>query len=63
MTRIPAVSPDEAGPLVKLSYRRAKRRFGEVPEPFPVTAQAEQSSEYAPDGQGSTRPVRKNRYR
>jgi AhpD family alkylhydroperoxidase len=38
MTRIPAVSPEEAGPLIKLSYRYAKRRFGEVPEPFAVVA-------------------------
>jgi hypothetical protein len=38
MTRIPAVSPDEAGALVKLSYQWAKRRFGEVPEPFAVMA-------------------------
>ena len=38
MTRIPAVSPEEAGPLIKLSYRWAKRRFGEVPEPFAVVA-------------------------
>jgi AhpD family alkylhydroperoxidase len=38
MTRIPAISPEEAGPLIKLSYRYAKRRFGEVPEPFAVVA-------------------------
>jgi AhpD family alkylhydroperoxidase len=38
MSRIPAVSPEEAGPLIKLSYRWAKRRFGEVPEPFAVVA-------------------------
>jgi AhpD family alkylhydroperoxidase len=38
MTRIPAVSPEEAGPLIKLSYRYAERRFGEVPEPFAVVA-------------------------
>ena len=38
MTRIPAVSPEEAGPLIKLSYRWAKQRFGEVPEPFAVVA-------------------------
>ncbi len=38
MTRIPAVSPDEASALIKLSYWYAKRRFGEVPEPFAVTA-------------------------
>jgi AhpD family alkylhydroperoxidase len=38
MTRIPAVSPEEAGPLIKVAYRWAKRRFGEVPEPFAVAA-------------------------
>jgi AhpD family alkylhydroperoxidase len=38
MSRIPAVSPEEAGPLIKLSYRYAERRFGEVPEPFAVVA-------------------------
>jgi AhpD family alkylhydroperoxidase len=38
MSRIPAVSPEEASPLIKLSYRYAKRRFGEVPEPFAIVA-------------------------
>jgi AhpD family alkylhydroperoxidase len=38
LTRIPAVSPEEAGPLIKLSYQYARRRFGEVPEPFAVVA-------------------------
>jgi len=38
MTRIPAVYPEEASPLIKFSYRWAKRRFGEVPEPFAVVA-------------------------
>ncbi|HWE88714.1 MAG TPA: carboxymuconolactone decarboxylase family protein [Pseudonocardiaceae bacterium] len=38
MSRVTAVSPGQAGPLVKLSYWYAKRRFGEVPEPFAVTA-------------------------
>jgi AhpD family alkylhydroperoxidase len=37
-TRIPAVPPSEAGVLVKPAYRYAKRRFGEVPEPFAVLA-------------------------
>jgi AhpD family alkylhydroperoxidase len=37
-TRVPAVTPDRAGLLVKLAYWYAKRRFGEVPEPFAVTA-------------------------
>lgn len=38
MARIPAVRPDEAGPIIKLIYRYAKRRLGEVPEPFAVMA-------------------------
>ncbi|SDC74541.1 carboxymuconolactone decarboxylase family protein [Rhodococcus tukisamuensis] len=38
MTRIPPVPPQEAGPLVKLAYRIAGRRFGAVPEPFAVLA-------------------------
>jgi AhpD family alkylhydroperoxidase len=38
MTRIPGVSPEKAGLLIKLSYWYAKRRFGEVPEPFAVLA-------------------------
>jgi len=38
MPRIPVVTPQEAGPLVKIGYRFAKRRFGEVPEPFAVMA-------------------------
>ncbi|MEV6430298.1 carboxymuconolactone decarboxylase family protein [Nocardia sp. NPDC051463] len=37
-TRIPAVAPEQAGPLTKLLYRVAARRFGAVPEPFAVTA-------------------------
>jgi AhpD family alkylhydroperoxidase len=37
-TRLPAVTPDRAGLLVKLAYWYAKRRFGEVPEPLAVTA-------------------------
>jgi AhpD family alkylhydroperoxidase len=37
-TRVPAVRPNEAGLLVRLSYWYAKRRFGVVPEPFAVTA-------------------------
>ncbi|MFQ6396818.1 carboxymuconolactone decarboxylase family protein [Nocardia sp. KC 131] len=37
-TRISAVRPEQAGPLTKLLYRIAKRRLGEVPEPFAVTA-------------------------
>lgn len=38
MTRIPAVKPHEASPLVKIAYRFAKRRFEEVPEPFAILA-------------------------
>ena len=37
-TRVPPVTPAQAGPAVKLSYWYAKRRFGVVPEPFAVTA-------------------------
>ena len=38
MARVPAVPPQAAGPLIRLAYRYARRRFGEVPEPFAVTA-------------------------
>ncbi|WP_068273764.1 carboxymuconolactone decarboxylase family protein [Aldersonia kunmingensis] len=38
MTRIPAVSPQEAGPLVKVAYKFTQRRFEQVPEPFAVLA-------------------------
>jgi AhpD family alkylhydroperoxidase len=38
MTRIPAVSPQEAGPLGKLAYWYFNRRFNAVPEPIAVTA-------------------------
>ena len=38
VTRIAAVTPQQAGPMTKLLYRLAKRRFREVPEPFAVTA-------------------------
>ncbi len=38
MSRIPAVAPQDAGPLVRLAYWYARRRLGEVPEPFAVTA-------------------------
>jgi alkylhydroperoxidase family enzyme len=37
-TRIAAVTPQQAGPVTKLLYRIAKRRFREVPEPFAVAA-------------------------
>jgi AhpD family alkylhydroperoxidase len=38
MSRVPTVSPTQAGLLVRLSYWYAKRRFGAVPEPFAVAA-------------------------
>lgn len=38
MPRIPAVTPQEASPLIRIAYRFAKRRFDEVPEPFAVLA-------------------------
>src|SRR3954452_9773307 len=37
-TRIAPVIPKQASPLIKTFYRVAKRRFGEVPEPFAVIA-------------------------
>jgi AhpD family alkylhydroperoxidase len=37
-TRIDPVSPQQASLLTKIFYRVAKRRFGEVPEPFAVAA-------------------------
>jgi alkylhydroperoxidase family enzyme len=37
-TRIPPLSPAKAPLLTRLMYRYAKRRFGEVPEPFTVSA-------------------------
>ena len=36
--RIAPVSPDKASLLTRLVYRYAKRRFGQVPEPFAVYA-------------------------
>ena len=36
--RITAISPDRASLLTRLMYRIARKRFGEVPEPFSVTA-------------------------
>ena len=38
MSRIPSVAPRDAGTLVRIGYYFAKRRLGEVPEPFSVTA-------------------------
>ncbi|ORA31802.1 transposase [Mycobacterium aquaticum] len=37
-TRIAPVTPKQAGLLTRVMYRVAKRRFGEVPEPFTVVA-------------------------
>lgn len=37
-TRIDPVAPKQAGLLTRMMYRVAKRRFGEVPEPFSVAA-------------------------
>jgi alkylhydroperoxidase family enzyme len=34
MSRIPLVGPRDAGVLGRLAYRYARRRFGDVPEPF-----------------------------
>jgi AhpD family alkylhydroperoxidase len=38
MPRIPGVPTKEAGPLLRLMYRFARRRYGAVPEPMTVTA-------------------------
>src|SRR3546814_19841533 len=38
MTRIPAVTPSEAGPLIKVAYKFAARQYDEVPEPVAVLA-------------------------
>ena len=35
---ITPLAPTEAGPITRLAYRIARRRFGEVPEPFAVAA-------------------------
>jgi AhpD family alkylhydroperoxidase len=37
MARIPAVPESEAGFFARLVYRFARRKFGDVPEPFAVT--------------------------
>lgn len=37
-TRIPALSPKKASLTTRLMWRYAKRRFGEVPEPFAIYA-------------------------
>ncbi len=38
MSRNPSVAPQDAGLLVRIAYRFARRRLGEVPEPFAVSA-------------------------
>lgn len=38
MPRIPAVQTATAGPLIRLAFRFARRRFGAVPEPLAVAA-------------------------
>lgn len=38
-TRIEPLPPKQANWLIRAMYRYAKRRFGEVPEPFAVSAQ------------------------
>jgi alkylhydroperoxidase family enzyme len=38
VARLSAVTPGQAGLMVKGAYRYAARRFGSVPEPFAVTA-------------------------
>ena len=38
MLRIPALSPKDAGPIIKFGYRMARKQLGEVPEPFAVLA-------------------------
>lgn len=38
MSRIPPLDPATAGPLVKLGYWMARKKLGEVPEPFAVMA-------------------------
>lgn len=37
-TRIPALPPQNASLITRLMWRYAKRRFGEVPEPFAIYA-------------------------
>lgn len=38
MPRIPALAPSDAGPIIRIGYRMARKRLGEVPEPFAVLA-------------------------
>jgi alkylhydroperoxidase family enzyme len=38
MPRIPALAPKDAGAVIKIGYRMARKQLGEVPEPFAVLA-------------------------
>ena len=38
MPRISAVAPEDAGAIIKIGYRMARKQVGEVPEPFAVMA-------------------------
>ena len=38
MPRIPALAPKDAGALVRIGYRMARKQLGEVPEPFAIMA-------------------------
>jgi alkylhydroperoxidase family enzyme len=38
MPRITAITTTEAGPVLKLAYRFARKRFGAVPEPLAISA-------------------------
>ncbi len=38
MPRIPAVAAKDAGPVLRLMYRFARRRYGAVPEPLTIMA-------------------------
>ena len=38
MPRIPALAPQDAGTIVKIGYRMARKQVGQVPEPFAVMA-------------------------
>jgi alkylhydroperoxidase family enzyme len=38
MPRIPALAPKDAGTIIKIGYRMARKQLGEVPEPFAVLA-------------------------
>ncbi|MEO6605518.1 MAG: carboxymuconolactone decarboxylase family protein [Aeromicrobium sp.] len=38
MPRIAPLDPKDAGPIIKIGYRMARKQVGEVPEPFAVMA-------------------------